>query len=165
VRALSGVRPGQPIALEFADGTHKTMTSVKSPTDPSRAIVGINIGDAVKVAHVPVKTTISTPGIGGPSAGLAFALEIYDALSNRTLLHGHKVVATGELDLAGGVHEIGGVEQKTVGAIEAGADTFLVPKGNYKDAVAASDGRIKIIAVSTFGQALDAIRTLQPVSH
>jgi len=61
--------------------------------------------------------------------------------------------------------EIGGVEQKTVGAIEAGADTFLVPKGNYKDAVAASDGRIKIIAVSTFGQALDAIRTLQPVSH
>ena len=75
------------------------------------------------------------------------------------------MVATGELDLAGGVHEIGGVEQKTVGAIEAGADTFLVPKGNYKDAVAAADGRIKIIAVSTFGQALDAIRTLQPVSR
>jgi PDZ domain-containing protein len=165
VHALAGVRPGQPIALGFSDGTRTTMTSVKAPDDPSRAIVGIDIGDAVKVAHVPVKTTISTPGIGGPSAGLAFALEIYDALTRRTLLHGHKVVATGELDLAGGVHAIGGVEQKTVGAIEAGADTFLVPKDNYKDAAAAADGRITVISVSTFNQALDAIRTLKPVGH
>jgi Lon-like protease len=165
VGALSGVRPGQSITLGFADGSQKTMTTVESPDDPKHAIVGINIGDAVKVAHVPVQTTIATPGIGGPSAGLAFALEIYDALSNRTLLHGHKVVATGELDLGGGVHEIGGVEQKTIGAIEAGGDTFLVPKGNYADAAKAADGRIKVIAVSTFKQALDAIRTLQPVSH
>jgi Lon-like protease len=165
VDALAPVKPGQPITLTFSDGSTRTMTTVKAPDDPGHAIVGIDIGDAVKVAHVPVKTTISTPGIGGPSAGLAFALEIYDALSNRTLLHGHKVVATGELDLAGGVHEIGGVEQKTVGAIEAGADTFLVPKGNYKDAVAAADGRIKVISVSSFKQAVDAIRTLQPVSH
>jgi Lon-like protease len=161
VRALSGVRPGQPIALEFADGTHKTMISVKSPTDPSRAIVGINIGDAVKVAHVPVKTTISTPGIGGPSAGLAFALEIYDALSNRQLLRGHKIAVTGELDLSGGVHEIGGVRQKTIGAIDAGADTFLVPKGdNLRDARAAANGRINVIGVTSFAQALSAIRGL-----
>ena len=73
--------------------------------------------------------------IGGPSAGLAFALEIYDSLSGRHLLRGHKIAVTGELDLAGGVHEIGGVNQKTIGAINAGADTFLVPAGdNFKDA-------------------------------
>jgi PDZ domain-containing secreted protein len=142
----AGVKPGQIITK--AQGR---------PVDDAAQLVD---------ALAPVKPgQSSTPGIGGPSAGLAFALEIYDALSNRTLLHGHKVVATGELDLAGGVHEIGGVEQKTVGAIEAGADTFLVPKGNYKDAVAAADGRIKVISVSSFKQAVDAIRTLQPVSH
>ena len=55
VQALSPVRPGQPITLQFDDGSRKTMTSVKSPDDPTHAIVGINIGDAVKVAHVPVR--------------------------------------------------------------------------------------------------------------
>ena len=79
--------------------------------------------------------SFSTRRIGGPSAGLAFALEIYDSLSGRHLLDGHKIAVTGELDLAGGVHAIGGVKQKTIGAIDAGADTFLVPAGdNLRDA-------------------------------
>ena len=87
-------------------------------------------------------------GIGGPSAGLAFALEIYDSLSGRHLLDGHKIAVTGELDLGGGVHAIGGVKQKTVGAIDAGADTFIVPRGdNARDAQAAADGRIRVIGV------------------
>jgi len=107
---------------------------------------------------------ISTPGIGGPSAGLAFALEIYDSLSHRQLLHGHKVAVTGELDLRGGVHGIGGVQQKTIGAIDAGADTFVVPTGdNERDARKAADGRIRIIGVRTFAQAVAAIRSLKPV--
>jgi len=108
-----------------------------------------------------VPVTISTPGIGGPSAGLAFSVEIYDSLDHRALLHGLKVAITGELDLSGGVHGIGGVEQKTIGAIEAGCDAFLVPKGdNERDARKAADGKIPIIGVSTFDQAVAAIKGL-----
>ena len=54
------------------------------------------------------------------------------SLSGRHLLHGHRIAVTGELDLAGGVHEIGGVNQKTIGAIDAGADTFLVRRRQFK---------------------------------
>ena len=82
------------------------------------------------VGQIPIPVKFSTGSIGGPSAGLAFALEIYDSLSGRHLLRGHKIAVTGELDLAGGVHEIGGVNQKTIGAINAGDDTFLVPAGD-----------------------------------
>ena len=160
VHALAGVKPGQTITLALAGGRHVHLRTIPDPSNAHHAIVGIAIGDAVHVTHIPVKVSISTPGIGGPSAGLAFALEIYDSLSHRTLLHGHKVAATGELDLAGGVHAIGGVKQKTIGAIEAGADTFLVPEGNLKDAQAAADGHIKVIGVGTFRQALAAIRGL-----
>jgi PDZ domain-containing secreted protein len=61
------------------------------------------------------------------------------------------------------VHAIGGVQQKTVGAIEAGADTFLVPAGdNVTDARAAAHGRIHVIGVTSFTQALAVIRRLPP---
>jgi PDZ domain-containing protein len=124
-------------------------------------VIGVSIGDAVKVGRIPIHVSFSTGGIGGPSAGLAFALEIYDALSGRKLLDGHRIAVTGELDLAGGVHEIGGVRQKTVGAIDAGADVFIVPKGaNERDARDEADGRITVIGVTSFDQALAAIRAL-----
>jgi PDZ domain-containing protein len=164
IDVLSKLKPGDPVTLEFSDGKVRRMVTVASPDDATRAIVGVQIGDAIKVGRPPVPVTISTPGIGGPSAGLAFSLEIYDSLSHRRLLDGHKVAVTGELDLDGGVHGIGGVQQKTIGAIDAGADAFIVPKGdNERDARKAADGRIRIIGVSTFDQALAAIRGLPPM--
>jgi PDZ domain-containing protein len=152
--------PGDTVRLGFRDGTSRSITTVASPDDASKAIFGIEVGDAIKVGRPPIPVNITTPGIGGPSAGLAFALEIYDSLSHRRLLHGNKVVVTGELDLAGGVHTIGGVDQKTVGAIDVGADAFIVPRGNLRDARRAAHGRIRVIGVSTFSQALAAIRSL-----
>ena len=101
-------------------------------------------------------------GIGGPSAGLAFALEIYDSMSGRSLLHGHRIAATGELDLFGDVGTIGGAKQKALGAIEAGADTFIVPVDNVAAARKAADGRLRVIGVKTFSQALDVVRHLPP---
>jgi PDZ domain-containing protein len=105
-------------------------------------------------------------GIGGPSAGLAFSLEIYDSLSARRLLRGHKVAATGELGLDGSVHSIGGVKQKTFGAIDAGCDTFLVPAGaNARDARKAAAGKIRIVPVHSFDEALRAVRALAPAGE
>jgi len=80
----------------------------------------------------------------------------------RNVLHGHKVAATGEIGLNGAVGEIGGIEQKTYGVRQAGADVFLVPAGqNARDARRFA-GPVRIIAVRTFGQALHDLATLPP---
>jgi PDZ domain-containing protein len=101
--------------------------------------------------------------IGGPSAGLAFTLDIYDSLTGRHLLRGHKIAVTGTISLDGSVGPIGAIQQKTIGAIDAGADTFIVPAGeNYRGAVAAAHGRIRVIPVTSFAQALKDIRALPP---
>jgi Lon-like protease len=161
IHALSRVKVGETVHLVLRRSGSKTLRTVASPDDPKRAIIGVSVTDAVKVGTIPVKVKFSTGNIGGPSAGLAFALEIYDSLSGRRLLRGHKIAVTGQLDLEGGVHSIGGVKQKTIGAIDAGADVFLVPVGdNLRDAKAEAHGRIDVIGVTSFQQALNAIRGL-----
>jgi PDZ domain-containing protein len=163
IRAMQPVKPGQLAHLTLKQAGNVTVGTIASTDHPPRALIGVSIGDAVHVGHIPIPVRFSTGSIGGPSAGLAFALEIYDSLSGRHLLRGHKIAVTGELDLAGGVHEIGGVTQKTIGAINAGADTFLVPAGdNFKDARRTAHGRIHVIAVTGFDQALSVIRGLPP---
>jgi Lon-like protease len=161
IAAMKPVKPGQPVQLKIAHKGDVTVATVASKDTPPHALIGVQIGDAVHVGKVPVPVKFTTGNIGGPSAGLAFALEIYDSLSGRHLLDGHKIAVTGELDLGGGVHEIGGVDQKTIGAIDAGADTFLVPAGqNFKDARQTAHGRIRVIGVTSFMQALSVIRSL-----
>ena len=64
--------------------------------------------------------TITPRGLGrGPSAGLAFTLEVYDALSGHHLANGRKIAVTGTMDLAANVGPIGGVRQKVLGACAA----------------------------------------------
>ena len=97
--------------------------------------------------------------VGGPSAGLAFALEVLQQLG-KNVDHGYKIAATGEIFLNGSVGPIGGIEQKTIGAREAGVDAFLVPAGqNATDARKYAHG-LRIIPVKSFQQALHALATL-----
>jgi PDZ domain-containing protein len=106
-----------------------------------------------------VPVTIDAGNVGGPSAGLAFALEVMEKLG-RDVDHGHRVAATGEIELDGSVGEIGGVKQKTIGARKAGVDVFLVPAGdNAEEARRYADG-LRIVAVQNFRQALSALATL-----
>jgi Lon-like protease len=159
------LRPGDVVAYTFARlGTKRLRTVATTQGGKRHAIIGVAVADDVKIGHIPVKVRYTITGIGGPSAGLAFALEIYDSLSGRHLLRGHRIAATGELDPLGDVIEIGGAKQKALGAIQAGADTFIVPTANVAAARAAAGGKLKVIGVNTFAQALAAIRALPPVS-
>jgi PDZ domain-containing protein len=107
---------------------------------------------------LPVEIRIDTGNIGGPSAGLAFALDIIDELGPTDIDRGERVVATGQIAIDGSVHEIGGVKQKTLGAREAGADVFLVPDGNAATARKYADG-LRIVPVSSLDEALHALAT------
>jgi Lon-like protease len=162
IRLTKGLTPGDTAEYTFRDAGPKTLRTVASSDGKHRAIIGVAIGDAVRIQRIPIHVRYTIHGIGGPSAGLAFALEIYDSLSGRTLLHGHRVAATGQLDLAGDVETIGGAKQKALGAIEAGVDTFIVPVANAAAARKAANGRLRVIGVRTFQQALAAVRRLPP---
>jgi PDZ domain-containing protein len=105
---------------------------------------------------------IDAGAVGGPSAGLAFTLQLLQDLG-KTIAKGYKVAATGTISIDGRVGPIGGIKQKTIGARRAHIDVFLVPvRGdNAKDAKRYA-GRMRVIPVTTFQQALRALATLPP---
>ncbi|HEY2790506.1 MAG TPA: PDZ domain-containing protein [Gaiellales bacterium] len=162
VRLTRRLRPGDSAGYTFGRTGTKRLRTVASTDGKHHAIIGVAVGDDVRIGRIPVRVHYTISGIGGPSAGLAFALEIYDSLSGRHLLDGHRIAATGELDPLGDVIEIGGAKQKALGAIDAGADTFLVPRANVAAARKAAAGKLRVIGVNTFAQALRAIRDLRP---
>jgi PDZ domain-containing protein len=124
--------------------------------EPGRAVVGVQVQDA-ETFEFPVDIEIDAGGIGGPSAGLAFALDIVDELGE-DIDRGRTIVATGELGLDGAVSPIGGVKQKAIAAERAGADLFLVPDDNYQEARDAVEG-LDVVAVSDFDEALSTLAT------
>jgi PDZ domain-containing protein len=156
-RALDDVEPGQDVELTVQRGEERvdlTSATQASPDEPDRAVMGVQVQDALDF-EFPVDIEIDAGAIGGPSAGLAFALDIVDELGE-DIDRGRKIVATGELTIDGEVLPIGGVKQKAIGAREAGADIFLVPDANYEDARKAVDD-LEIIPVSTLDEALSVL--------
>jgi Lon-like protease len=163
-KQMEGRKVGGPIHLTVHDSKRTLELRTKltrDPDDRSRPIIGIlGVHDAPPRAKLPVKVTISPRGLGrGPSAGLAFALEVYDAAGGHRLAHGRRIAVTGTIDLDGNVGPIGGVRQKVIGAARKHADIVLVPDLNAADARAAAGDRIKVVAVSTFREALTALNT------
>jgi PDZ domain-containing protein len=114
---------------------------------------------------LPVDVDIQAGNIGGPSAGLMFALSIVDSLTPEDLTAGAIIAGTGAIDAEGNVGAIGGIRQKIVGALHRdegpAATVFLVPEGNFAEARSAPvDDEILLVPVRTLGEALDVLATL-----
>ncbi|GAA4950013.1 PDZ domain-containing protein [Yinghuangia aomiensis] len=145
-----------------ARGTQRTVEvgTVAAPDD-GRALVGITPGTLPKF---PFQVTIHLEDVGGPSAGLMFALGIVDILSPGDLTGGKFVAGTGTIDDDGSVGPIGGVTMKTIAARDAGAKYFLTPKGNCAEAAKERPGGLTLVQVDSVQdavKALDVIRTGQ----
>ncbi len=147
------------MTLRIDRGSSKLRIRVQTTSEGSRSIIGFAAGQAADI-HLPIRVQIDAGNVGGPSAGLAFALQVMEALGHK-VDRGYRVAAIGEMKLDGSVAAIGGVKQKTYGAREAGADVFLVPAAgdNAADAKRYAHG-LRIIAVTSFQQALRALATL-----
>ncbi len=133
------------------------------PGDPQRPIVGIAVVTDNQSFAFPngVNLTIATQGIGGPSAGLAFALGAIDALTTHHITGGVKVAATGTIDPSGAVGEVGGVVQKTITVEREGARYFLVPRAEAADATRTAAGHhLTVVPVDTLDQALTFLRSI-----
>lgn len=123
-------------------------------------MIGVIVSQAADI-KLPIPVKIDTDNVGGPSAGLAFALDLLEELG-RDVDNGNRIAVTGALELDGTVGEIGGVKQKTVGVQRAGIKVFLVPAGdNAAEARRYADG-IRIVPVTSFQQALRRLATLAP---
>lgn len=128
--------------------------------DPDRGMVGVMLTDADVEVVFPVDVEIDSQNIGGPSAGLMFTLEIIDALTEEDLTQGRRIAGTGTIDADGNVGPIGGMKQKTYGAIDAGAEYLLVPADNYEEAVEAAGDDIILIRVATIQDAMTFLASL-----
>jgi PDZ domain-containing protein len=157
---IGKTKPGDELELTVRRGDETldlTVRTVPSPQDSSRAIVGILVDQSAEI-ELPIDVDIDLGRVGGPSAGLPFALEIARQLG-RDIASGCRIAATGALSLDGTVIPIGGVKQKTIGARRADVDVFLVPAGeNAQEAQQHADG-LRVIPVESFQQALQTLAT------
>ncbi|MER5376794.1 PDZ domain-containing protein [Streptomyces sp. NPDC002553] len=123
-----------------------------------RAIVGISAG----TDHTfPFTIDIKLADVGGPSAGLMFALGIYDKLTPGSLTGGKFVAGTGTIDDDGKVGPIGGIQMKTVGARDKGAQYFLTPADNCAEAAEDVPDGLTLVKVDTIGDALGALEDIR----
>jgi PDZ domain-containing protein len=162
-RLVGVLEPGARVTLGIRRGSEQrtvTLVTAPNPLSTRRSRIGVVVGQAANI-HLPVPVRINAGSVGGPSAGVAFALDLMEELG-RDVDQGYKVAATGELDLNGNVLPIGGVEQKTLGARRAHVDVFIVPAGENAAAARRYADGLRIIPVRNFQQALRALATLPP---
>lgn len=133
------------------------------PHDPDSYGIGIQL---VTNREVKIERSVefSSGNIGGPSAGVVLALEIYDQLTEADLTNGLKIAGTGEIDYDGNVSRIGGVDKKVIAADKEGCDIFFAPNeqgregSNYllaKETKEKIGSNMEIVPIDTFQDALD----------
>ncbi len=167
VAAVQAREPGERLSFEVVapDGGHRQVIVDLggAPDDPSRAYVGVLLTTDL---DLPVDVRIDAGIIGGPSAGLMFALSIVELLGEDDVTGGALVAGTGTVARDGSVGPVGGVRQKLLGATVGGDDgpsaVFLVPRGNLDDtqgAPVAND--VLVVPVDTLDQALAVLEDLR----
>ncbi|MBJ6634671.1 PDZ domain-containing protein [Streptomyces coelicolor] len=140
--------------------TEKVTVTTRASDDAGekRAVVGISAG----TDHTfPFTVDIKLADVGGPSAGLMFALGIYDKLTPGSITGGSFVAGTGTIDDEGKVGPIGGIEMKTVGARDKGAEYFLTPADNCAAAAKDTPDGLTLVKVGTIDDALDALKDIR----
>jgi PDZ domain-containing protein len=153
--------PGAPVTLTVARtvGGHRVTRQfhLKTAAVGGHAVVGIAISESYVF---PFSVKIRVGDIGGPSAGMMFALGIVDKLTPGNLTDGKFVAGTGEISANGAVSAIGGIQQKMVGARQAGATVFLTPAANCADTAGAVPAGMRLVKVSTLEGAVSALKAL-----
>lgn len=155
VKAVAQTPAGQPVTFAVRRAGERTSVSVTPKDVAGKPTIGIQFG----IGFVfPFKVSVNIdPNIGGPSAGLMFSLGIYDTLTPGSLTDGETIAGTGTIDATGKVGPIGGIQQKIVGARDAGAKLFMVPSDNCKDALGAPNGDMRLVKATTMHTAVGAI--------
>jgi len=141
-------------------GLETRCTGTPNPTDP----FGIAAASTSTVARTPLRVSFNLTQVGGPSAGLAMTLGLLETLDGASLTAGRRIAATGTMDPAGDVGDVGGVAQKTIAVEQAGATVFFVPTVEVSTAEHAADGHLAVVGVRSLDQALAYLASTEPKS-
>lgn len=156
IQAELAAGKGKPVELSvLRAGANKTVTVTPKAGTDGKFLLGISLQDKFTF---PFDVTISLSNIGGPSAGMIFALGIMDTLTPGNLTGGKDFAGTGTIDPDGNVGAIGGIAQKMIGARDNGANYFLAPSANCSDVVGHVPNGLQVIKVATLKEAYDAVQ-------
>jgi PDZ domain-containing protein len=154
---LTGSHPGQIVQLRFQHGDslpQEVALTLGKGLQPGRGYLGLGLTER---PAVPFTITITLADVGGPSAGLMFALAIVDKLTPGPLTGNTFVAGTGVINPEGQVSPIGGITLKMISAREAGATVFLVPAGNCDEVVHRAPEGLRLVRVGTLTDAVHAL--------
>ena len=182
IHALHGLMPGQSVPFQVEQSSINSVGDVlrgpvvtKSITlgTPPKGLVDTGCGAPTKPTaylgvepvtqqdwHFPLKVTVHTQDIGGPSAGLSMTLGIMDKLSSGRLTGNRIVAATGTIDENGDVGDVGGVAEKTIAVERAGATVFFVPSVELAAAESKATPQLHVYAVNNLNQVLRVLKRL-----
>jgi Lon-like protease len=137
-----------------------SMKTTTAPDDEKASAIRVSIQAAGYTFPFQVKLRLDQ-NIGGPSAGMMFAMGIYDVLTPGSLTDGKAIAGTGEIDGEGQVGPIGGIQQKLVGAQSDGAKLFLVPADNCAEALGGNydPKKMRLVKVTDFAAAVQDVKT------
>jgi PDZ domain-containing protein len=150
--------PGAPVTLTVRRNGQSRTFRLRTADVSGTPVVGVDVGESFVF---PFQVQISIGNIGGPSAGMMFALGIIDKITRANLTGGRFIAGTGEIEANGQVEPIGGIQQKMAGARAAGATVFLAPAGNCADTAGAVPAGLRVIKVSTLNGAITALNALR----
>ena len=145
------------VVLRNKEQVEVNVTTASSPTQPGVPVVGITVDTGY--LYEPEISFELGQEIGGPSAGLVFAVAIYDKITEGALLDGKHIAGTGTMTPNGDVGGIGAIQEKIAAAESEGATAFLVPEANCPD-LAGLDTKMTLIRVETLRDAVGALRDL-----
>jgi PDZ domain-containing protein len=158
---IDAVPVGEPISFRIEADGEVHGVSVRRGRCPGirEPLVGITL-----VEPFPFEVSIESGDIGGPSAGLMWALGLYDVLTPGDLTDGRTIAGTGSIDAEGNVGPIGGIFDKVVAAREANAHILLIPEANRQELEGIERGSLRVIPVATFDEALEALGASEPTT-
>jgi PDZ domain-containing protein len=156
--SLIKAHAAKPLTLTISRGGTTQHVQVTARQVSGRPILGVEVQDQYQF---PFSVSIQIGQIGGPSAGMMFALGIINKLSTMNLTGGKFIAGTGEISANGAVSPIGGIQQKMIGARDAGATVFLAPAGNCSDTTGAVPAGLRVVKVSTLSGAVSALQNLK----
>jgi len=151
-------KPGAAVDLTVVRKGQQRNVRLVSTKVQGQAVIGVDVQESFLF---PFSVKINVKNIGGPSAGLMFALGIVDKLTPMNLTAGKFIAGTGEIEANGTVDPIGGIQQKMAGARAAGATIFLTPAANCPDAARAVPAGMRLIKVSSLRGAIAALQAVK----
>jgi PDZ domain-containing protein len=157
--AANGVDEPAEVVIE-RDGEQQTLeiTPALSEGEDPVPIFGIIVGGNYEF---PFEVRIQLENVGGPSAGMMFALGIIDKLTPGAINGGELVAGTGTISATGEVGPIGGIRQKLYGASGAGAEWFLAPVANCEEVTGHIPSGLTVFSVDTLDDALAALDAIE----